>query len=68
MELKSRVEEQEARARSVESVKYELYEPTTPESDVLHTVEGLRMQAEMYRDLYNQLLDKVMPMKGACGS
>lgn len=68
VELKSRVEEQEVPANSVESVKYELYEPTTPESDVLHTVEGLRMQAEMYRDLYHQLLDKVMTMKGACGT
>lgn len=62
VELKSRVEEREAHAHSVESGLVEVH---TSEDDALSMAEGWRIQAEMYRDLYHQLLDKVMAMKGA---
>ena len=65
VELKSRVDERETHAHSVESGPVEVH---TSEEDELRMADGWRIQAEMYRDLYHQLLEKVMAMKGACGA
>ena len=62
VELKSRVEELEAHAHSVESGPVEVH---TAEEDALIMANGWRIQAEMYRDLYQQMLDRVIAMKGA---
>lgn len=65
VELKSRVEEREAHAHSVERGPVEVH---TSEEDAQRCANGWRIQAEMYRDLYQNLLDRVMAMKGACGT
>ncbi|MGN1367383.1 MAG: hypothetical protein ACI4WX_00815 [Aristaeellaceae bacterium] len=62
VELKSRSEEWEAPANNMESSPVEVH---TAEDDALSMADVWRIQAEMYRDLYHKLLDKVMAMKGA---